>query len=34
MAKIYYKRIIAGLMTLADVPAIWQKQVQELLDTK
>ncbi len=32
MAKIYYKRILAGLMTIDDVPAFWRKKVQALLD--
>lgn len=32
MAKIYYKRIIAGLMTLEDVPSKWRAQVREMLE--
>lgn len=32
MAKIYYKRILAGIMTIDDVPNLWKKQVQKLLD--
>lgn len=32
MAKIYYKRIKAGIMTIDDVPARWRSAVQELLD--
>ena len=32
MAKIYYKRIKAGLMTLDDVPERWKAAVQALLD--
>lgn len=32
MAKIYYKRILAELMTIDDVPNLWKKQVQKLLD--
>lgn len=32
MAKIYYKRIIAGLMTIDDVPERWRAAVQEMLD--
>lgn len=32
MAKIYYNRIKAGLMTIDDVPARWQAAVQALLD--
>ena len=31
MAKIYYKRIAAGLMTIEDVPAFWQKAVEDML---
>lgn len=32
MAKIYYNRIIAGAITIDDVPARWRPQVQALLD--
>lgn len=32
MAKIYYKRIKAGLMTIDDVPARWQAAVKALLE--
>lgn len=32
MAKIYVKRIRAGLMTLAEVPAKWQQEVLRLLE--
>lgn len=32
MAKIYYKRIKAGIMTIDDVPARWKEAVQEMLD--
>lgn len=32
MAKIYYNRIKAGLMTIDDVPQRWRAAVQELLD--
>lgn len=32
MAKIYYKRIKAGIMTIDDVPERWKEAVQELLD--
>lgn len=32
MAKIYYNRIKAGLMTIDDVPARWKAAVQRLLD--
>lgn len=31
MAKIYAKRILAGLMTLEDVPDRWRKEVEERL---
>lgn len=32
MAKVYYRRINAGLMTIEDVPARWRAAVQALLD--
>ena len=32
MAKIYYRRIINGIMTIEDVPARWRDEVQALLD--
>lgn len=32
MAKIYYRKIKAGQMTIDDVPARWKEAVQELLD--
>lgn len=32
MAKIYVRRIKAGLMTLEDVPAIWREKVKQLLE--
>ena len=32
MAKIYYRRILAGIMTIEDVPERWRAQVQEMLD--
>ena len=32
MAKIYYKRIKAELMTIDDVPGKWKTSVQKLLD--
>ena len=32
MAKIYYNRIIAGIMTIEDVQARWRAAVQALLD--
>ena len=32
MAKIYYKRIKAGVITIDDVPDRWKEAVQALLD--
>lgn len=32
MAKIYYNRIKAGIMTIDDVPLRWRAAVQALLD--
>ena len=32
MAKIYYNRIKAGIMTIEEVPARWQAAVRALLD--
>ena len=32
MAKIYYRRIVAGKMTIEDVPERWREEVQSLLD--
>jgi hypothetical protein len=32
MAKIYYRRIVAGEMTLEEVPERWRGEVQALLD--
>lgn len=32
MAKIYFKRIKAGLMTIEDVPERWRAAVQAMLD--
>lgn len=34
MAKIYVKKINAGLMTMDAVPSLWKKQVEELLKEK
>jgi len=31
MAKIYYKRIIQGKMTIEEVPERWRDEVAELL---
>lgn len=32
MSKIYYNRIIAGLMTIDEVPARWRNAVEKLLE--
>lgn len=32
MAKIYYRRIVAGEMTLEDAPERWREEVQALLN--
>lgn len=32
MAKIYYKRIIAGLMVIEEVPSLWRKAVEDMLE--
>ena len=32
MAKIYVRRIKAGLMTLDDVPMLWREKVKQLLE--
>lgn len=32
MAKIYYKRIKAGIMTIDEVPERWRTAVQAMLD--
>lgn len=34
MAKIYYRRIKAGDMTIEQVPERWREQVQALLDAE
>ena len=31
MAKIYYKRIKAGMMTIDEVPAKWRKEESDML---
>lgn len=33
MAKLYYKRVIADLMKINEVPTKWRKQVQDMIDT-
>lgn len=32
MAKIYYNRIKAGIMTIDEVPARWREAVQRMLE--
>jgi len=32
MAKIYYRRIVAGIMTIEEVLPRWREAVQEMLD--
>lgn len=32
MAKIYYRRIVAGEMTIEDVPTRWRDEVQTMLE--
>lgn len=32
MAKIYVRRIKAGIMTIEDVPKIWREKVKQLLE--
>lgn len=32
MAKVYYRKIKAGQMTIEDVPERWRAEVQALLD--
>lgn len=32
MAKIYVRRIKAGIMTIEDVPKIWREKVKMLLE--
>lgn len=34
MAKLYYKRIKAKLMTIEQVPALWRVQVQTMLEAE
>ena len=34
MAKLYYKRVKAGKMTIEDVPEHWRAAVQALLDAE
>lgn len=32
MAKIYYKRVISGQMTLEEVPLKWRAEVRKMLE--
>lgn len=32
MAKIFYKRIVAGEMTFEEVPAFWRSKTEELIN--
>lgn len=32
MAKIYVRRIKAGIMTIEDVPEIWREKVKKMLE--
>ena len=32
MAKIFYKRIKRGIMTLDEVPSLWHDKVEEMLE--
>jgi hypothetical protein len=34
MAKIYYKRIKAGIMTLEEVPSKWKNEVKSMLSSE
>lgn len=34
MAKIYLKRILAGLMTIDQVPEKWRAEVQAMLESE
>jgi predicted secreted protein len=34
MAKIYYKRIKAEIMTIEEVPQMWRAAVQALIDAE
>lgn len=34
MAKIYVKRILAGLMTLDEVPDKWYEEVKKMLENQ
>lgn len=32
MAKIYYKQVVAGKMTLDEVPEKWREEVRKMLE--
>ena len=34
MAKIYYKRIKAGLMTINEVPSKWRSEVEDMIHSE
>lgn len=34
MAKIYYKRIIAGEIALENIPVRWRTQVEKMLESE
>lgn len=34
MAKIYYKRIKAGIMSIDEVPAKWRKEVEAMINSE
>lgn len=34
MAKIYYKRVINGQMTLEEVPEKWREEVRRMLEVQ
>lgn len=34
MAKIYYKRILAGQMTIDEVPDKWREEVRKMLENQ
>ncbi len=34
MVKIYYKQIIKGTITIADVPDRWKEEVEKLLESE
>ena len=34
MAKVFYKQILRGAITLEDVPATWREEVRNMLKSK